>query len=262
MVEAASIGYWALLIVVGGASGFLNTLASSGSAVSLPALVFLGLPEGVANATNRLPILVAAVMATITFHRKGQVDWLAALKLTPAAALGAVAGVLLAEWLPDRDVGLLISGAILLALLMLFTKVKQALSQEIHREPEVTLRAVALMFAVGFWLGLIVLDGGTYLLLVLMLVCAYSLPYANALKALLVAVTTLIAIAMFWSKGEVQLLEGIILSIGSVAGGYFGAQLSSQLNARKWAFRMLVIVMLLELVQLGWHYSAPWRTAI
>ena len=258
----ASFGYWALLVVVGAACGFLNTLASSGSAVSLPVLMLVGLPEGVANATNRLPVLIGAVMATFTFHRKGLLDWSAAAKLAPPAMLGAIAGVILAEYMPNRDMGLLITGAMMLALLMLFTKIKKALEQQLERKPQVDFQAMALMFGVGFWLGLIVLDGATYLLLVLMLICAYSLPYANALKALLLALTTLIAIALFWSKGEIRLVEGVALSVGSLMGGYFGAKLSSHIHARQWAFRMLVIVISLELVHLGWHYSAHWRQVI
>jgi len=82
-----------------------------------------------------------------------------------------------------------ITGAVLLALVMLFTKVKQALSQEFASEPRITSRALALMFGIGLWLGLIVIDGATYLLLVLMLVCFYSLPKDNALKVVLIVVT-------------------------------------------------------------------------
>jgi len=134
--------------------------------------------------------------------------------------------------------------------------IKQMLSQEISGEPRITFSALALMFGIGLWLGLIVIDGATYLLLVLMLVCSYSLPRANALKVVLLVVTTFIAIAMFWSKGEVRLIEGSVLSVGSIAGGYFGAKLTGQLNARKWAFRILVFVIVLELVNLSWHYIA------
>jgi uncharacterized membrane protein YfcA len=121
---------------------------------------------------------------------------------------------------------------------------------------------MALMMFVGFWLGLIVLDGATYLLLVLMLVCGYKLPHANALKTLILVVTTAIAIAMFWSKGDIRIAEGLVLAAGSIVGGYFGARLSGHVHARIWAFRLLVLAIGLELVHLGWHYSTPLRAAI
>ncbi|NDH56583.1 MAG: sulfite exporter TauE/SafE family protein, partial [Burkholderiaceae bacterium] len=55
--------------------GFLNTVASSGSAVTLPLLVFMGLSPIVANATNRVPVVVAAFIATISFLRAKVIDW-------------------------------------------------------------------------------------------------------------------------------------------------------------------------------------------
>jgi hypothetical protein len=261
MESIPAAAYWSLLVLAGGFCGFLNTLASSGSAVSLPILVMLGLPEGAANATNRLPVLVGSLMAGGSFARSGQVDWSAAAKLVPSAAAGSVAGVLLAEAVSNREMGLLITGAVLLALLMLFTKVKDALALELEGAPVITPVAVGLMFLVGAWLGFIVLDGATYLLLVLMLVCRYPLPLANALKVLIIAVTTLIPIAFFWDRGDIRLVEGIVLAAGSVAGGHLGAVFSNRLSARTWAFRMLVVVILLELVHLAWHYSAPLRAA-
>jgi uncharacterized membrane protein YfcA len=257
----AAAGYWTLLVAVGAACGLLNTLASSGSAVSLPILVMLGLPEGSANATNRLPVMIGSLMATFTFARAGQVDWRAAAKLVPAAALGSLLGALWAEMLPNRQMGLVITGAVLVALTLLFTKIKTALSREATAPPVVSLKAVGLAFLIGAWLGFIVLDGATYLLLLLILICNYALAQANALKVLLIAVTTLIPIVLFSGAGEIAWAEGAVLALGSLAGGHAGAQLSGHPNAKAWAFRVLVAVILLELVHLTWHYFAPMRAA-
>jgi len=251
--------YWQALVAAGLACGFLNTLASSGSAVSLPILVLLGVPEVAANATNRLPVLIGSAMATWSFDRKGQVDWVAAAKVMPVAVAGSVVGALTAERLGNRMMGLAITAAVLLALLMLFTKVKEALRHIDEAPPALGVKALALFFAVGFWLGFIVLDGATYLLLVLMLVCHYRLPQANALKSLTIAATTLVPILMFSRAGDVFWAQGVAMSAGSIAGGHLGAKLSNQARAKEWAFRLLVLVILFELVHLAWHYTAGWR---
>jgi uncharacterized membrane protein YfcA len=258
----ASVGYWSLLIVAGCACGFLNTLASSGSVVSLPILVMLGLPEGAANATNRLPVFIGSVMAAFSFTRAGALDWRSAAKLAPVAASGSVLGALLAERLGNRQMGLAITAAVLLALLLLFTKIKQALSREINALPSVSNKALIATFLVGVWLGFIVLDGATYLLLVLMLMCSYPLAEANALKVLLIAITTLIPIALFSGAGDIAWLEGGVLALGSILGGHLGARLSIHPKARTWAYRVLVVVILLELAHLAWHYSAPYRATL
>jgi uncharacterized protein len=250
-------GYWIVLIGAGLACGFLNTLASSGSAVTLPILVMLGLSAGAANATNRLPVLIGSLTALWTFQRRKQVDWRAAARLVPAAGLGSVVGVLLAEALPNRQMGIVITAVMLIALLLLFTKIKQALRHDPEGPPRVTMGSIALMFLVGAWLGFIVLDGATYLLLVLILVCHYDLPHANALKVLLASIATLVAIVMFSHVGDTRWVEGSLMSAGSVLGGYLGARLSTHLLAKLWAFRALATVILLELVHLGWHYFNP-----
>ena len=57
-----------IFAIVGGLlCGFLNTVASSGSAVTLPLLMFMGLTPLIANATNRVPVLIVALIASIAF---------------------------------------------------------------------------------------------------------------------------------------------------------------------------------------------------
>jgi uncharacterized membrane protein YfcA len=74
MYTAAKFFPYALLLLATGiACGFVNTLASSGSAISLPILLTLGLPALAANATNRLPVLFGSLMALRTFHTEADV---------------------------------------------------------------------------------------------------------------------------------------------------------------------------------------------
>ena len=123
----------ALAIVAGVACGFLNTVASSGSAVSLPALMAIGLDPITANATNRVPLLLGSISATWKFHTKKAVPWGLAIKVSIPTSIGAIVGARLIEMVPKRDVALIITGAILLALVLLFTKVKEAIQHADER---------------------------------------------------------------------------------------------------------------------------------
>ena len=58
-----------LFVGAGLLAGFINTLASSGSAVTLPLMILVGIPAPIANGTNRLPLLVGGLSAVLTFHR-------------------------------------------------------------------------------------------------------------------------------------------------------------------------------------------------
>src|SRR5262245_13116300 len=113
------LGYdiWALLLgmVAGLACGFLNTAASSGSAVSLPILMMIGLDPISANATNRVPVLIGAMSATASFHRGKTLPWALAAKVSLPVTIGGLIGAGLAEILPGRDLALIITAAVLAA---------------------------------------------------------------------------------------------------------------------------------------------------
>ncbi|HEY5301434.1 MAG TPA: sulfite exporter TauE/SafE family protein, partial [Acetobacteraceae bacterium] len=127
-----------VLLAAGFAAGLINTLASSGSAISLPMLMLLGLPPLAANATNRLSILFGSLMAVRTFQAKGLMDWSAARRMVAPGVAGSTIGVAAAEMLPGRDMGLVITAALMIALLLLFTKVKSVLARPQRLRSELT----------------------------------------------------------------------------------------------------------------------------
>ncbi|MEO9190805.1 MAG: sulfite exporter TauE/SafE family protein [Acetobacteraceae bacterium] len=249
-----------VLIAAGFAAGLVNTLASSGSAIALPALMLLGLPPLGANATNRLSILFGSLMAVRTFQTKGLIDWSAGRRMVVPGVAGSAIGVAAAEMLPGRDMGLLITAALMVALLLLFTKVKAVLARPQRLPVELTRPELAILFAVSIWLGFLALDGNTYLLLVLMGLCHFDLPHANALKVVMLVVTSLVPVAMFTWSGSIWWTEGLILSVGSLAGAHIGATLSSHPQARRWVFRLLVVAISLEVIHLGVSYVADFTT--
>ena len=63
-----------LLFLVGLIAGALNVIAGGGSLLSLPVMIFLGLPPTVAHGTNRVAILLQNVGASWSFHRRGLVS--------------------------------------------------------------------------------------------------------------------------------------------------------------------------------------------
>jgi hypothetical protein len=250
--------YGFILLLAGLACGVVNTLASSGSAISLPVLLMFGLSPLAANATNRLSVLFGALMALRTFAAKKQVDWRAGLKMAIPATIGSIGGVLAAERIPGRSMALVITMAVVAAFLLLVFRMKRVLERPTPGETKITTAGMIALVGVGFWLGFIVLDGATYILLVLILMFHYPLIRANALKALLCIPTTLVPILMFAGNGSIRWPEGLVMSAGSIAGGYIGARLTMHERAKYWIFRILVAVLILEIVHLSIQYAAPY----
>ena len=241
-------------VVAGLLCGFLNTVASSGSAVTLPLLIFMGFAPSMANATNRVPVLIGALIASITFLRAGIIDWGLAFKILIPTVIGSLVGASLAEYIPQNDIKLLIAIALLCAFLLLFSGLKKLIEMEFEEGARYRSFEIAVLFAVGFWLGLIVLDGATYMLLALIAFVHLPLVKANAYKNLALLATSAIALAVFSLKGEVNWEIGGIMALGSIVGAYFGAKLSLNPLAKVWTFRFLVAVILLELIHMGMRY--------
>ena len=78
-----------LVVAVGLFAGFINTLAGSGSLLSLPLLMFLGLPANTANGTNRIAILLQNIVGVSSFKKQKLYSFKNELWLTIPAVIGS-----------------------------------------------------------------------------------------------------------------------------------------------------------------------------
>lgn len=58
------------LFSLGVSVGFINLVSVVGSLITLPVLIFLGLPPTVANGTNRIGILIQNFLGMYQFYKK------------------------------------------------------------------------------------------------------------------------------------------------------------------------------------------------
>jgi uncharacterized membrane protein YfcA len=254
---------WLSLLGAGVLCGFLNAAASSGSAISLPLLLALGLPPAVANATNRVPVLVGLITAIWRFQISGAIRWRLCLPLMPVFLVSAVIGANLATQLPMERIRVLVYVALGLALVLVLLKPQRWLNNpaeaDASRPPSLMLQA--LMAGVGLWAGLIVLDAATYMLVSLVLVGGVALQQANAIKSVLIGLATLGSLAVFVHSGQIAWGAALPLLLGSALGGWLGASLALGPNARLWIYRLLITALTVEVVMtlVGWHHPAMQR---
>ena len=110
--------YFPLLTFVGVFAGWLNVMAGGGSLLTVPIMLFMGMPGPVANGTNRIAILAQNITAVTAFFRRGFSDFKLSLSLaaaaTPGAIVGALVGVQLSgEWF-DRVLALVMMGVMVI----------------------------------------------------------------------------------------------------------------------------------------------------
>jgi uncharacterized membrane protein YfcA len=228
-LNAVDLGLWQALLLtgVGVLAGFLNVMAGGGSLLSVPVMVFMGLPGPVANGTNRIAILAQNLSAITAFRRRGLADWRLSLSLAacaiPGAILGALVGVQLqGEWF-NRVL------ALVMVAVMLIMQVDQPRrpAPGVHRPDRTQLwRGHALMVAVGFWGGFIQIGVGFLIMPVLNRVMGFDLVRTNMHKVAIIGAYTVAALLVFASQVQVLWLVGAVLALGNAIGGYLGAHVS------------------------------------
>jgi uncharacterized membrane protein YfcA len=230
------------LVLAGLVLGFLNTVSSGGSVISLPLLVSIGYPAAVANATNRVPVAIGLLIAIWQFHRAGSIPWSYCLRLVPLILFGTFLGVQISLLIPRSSLTAAINFAVVIALILLLIKPKRWLDNE--SAPVGVLRfspqLLILLFLVSIWNGFIVLDAGTYLLLTLTLVGGMSLSQANVMKVVLMGVSGLFSLILFTGYDTVNWSAAFPLALGSVAGSMIGSRLVLGGRAKQWIYWSLV----------------------
>jgi uncharacterized membrane protein YfcA len=245
----------AVIVVAGFLSGFFNTLASSGSAVTLPMMILIGLPATVANGTNRLPLLAGAVTALLTFHHAGVVDWRRGLILSVPVVVGTLGGAALASVLDANAMRWAVIAAIVAAFIMLVSNPKRFLRPAAEGGPRVGPLTASVFLPIGLWAGFIVLDAGTYMLLGLVVVVGYDLIRANGIKNLFLLWISLASLLVFYVESEINWRVGLLLSVGSIVGAWVGGLLATKEWAKVWVFRLLVVLVLVEIGQLLYRFG-------
>ena len=238
-----------ILLLTGLGLAFANTLASSGSALSLPVLLAVGLGPELANGTNRVAVLAGAAAAMVSFGRAGRIPWTIVRPLMVVAALGAVIGAVISEVIPPQSLHLAIVGALLVALALLAVKPSRWLTES-GSQPRVGPTQLLLIFAIGIWAGFIVLDGMTYLLMALVLSVRLDVISANAAKAALAVAIASVSLVVLAAGGNVDWMAAAPLSIGAVIGGLLAARLALKPAMARWIYRLLVLIIVGEVAQL------------
>jgi uncharacterized membrane protein YfcA len=236
------------VFLVGVAAGGVGAMVGGGSLLSIPLLIFVGLPPQVAIATDRFAGLGAGVTALYRFWRADRIVW----RLVPALAVASLAGSLLgaSALLRARPGSLrVVVGVLLIALLPLLF-VRPDLGVE-AREPSPVRRRVGLVlyFLVQVLAGFF--GGGTGMLIfaILMTCFGVTITQVAATQTLPFIVLTLSALVLFAAGGLIDYRIGAVLMAGTAVGGYVGAHVAIQ-SGDRWVRRLFAVVVLASALRL------------
>lgn len=244
---------WLLITVVGFIAGFVNTLAGGGSIITLPAMILVGLDPTVANATNRLGIMLSALSAAAGFKSKKVSVLPFSLYLGLAATIGAVIGAMIAVEFDKRlfNKVLAIIMIIIVVLMILQPRIKRAISVE-RLSGKPLWFTLMIFLLLGVYGGFINAGMGLLMILWLNLFNGLDLIRTNATKVLVTAIYTSAALAVFIWNDLIDWLIGLLLAFGNMVGGWIAARLS--VKKGEGFIRAALLVMVILMAVKLWFY--------
>jgi uncharacterized membrane protein YfcA len=215
------------LIFIGFVAGSVNTIAGGGSLLTLPLLIFLGLPPNIANGTNRIAILFQNIFTTAGFKSKGVITFPFSIYVGISALIGSIIGAQIAVDIKGDTFNKILAVIMVLVVgYMVFrSKIKQL--NEIERTSGKHLwLSIFIFFFVGIYGGFIQAGVGFIILLVLSSVNNLSLVKSNAVKVTVVLIYTITAVAIFAYNDKIDWKIGLVLAVGNATGGWFASRWS------------------------------------
>lgn len=235
---------WIVLIIIGVFAGALNTIAGGGSLITLPFLIFLGLPPAIANGTNRIAILFQTASAVSGFKSKGVTTFPFSLYIGASAFVGSIIGAQIAVDIKGETFNKILSIVMLVVVALIVLK-KQSTSLENIAERTTGKHlwiAIIAFFFVGIYGGFINAGIGFIMLLILPMINKLSLVKANATKVTVAFIYTTIAVAIFIFNDKINWKYGLILAIGNSTGAWLASRYSVKKGDGFIRIALLVIV--------------------
>lgn len=214
-----------LLAIIGFIAGVINTMAGGGSLLTLPMLIFMGLPPAVANGTNRIGILIQSITSIAGFKSKGIQPSAFGVYLGISALIGSLIGAQIAIDIKGETFNRILAIIMVIIVLFMVFKPKINLEDLVERTTGKYLwLSLIAFFFIGIYGGFIQAGVGIFILLALTSINYMSLVNSNAIKVLVVLIYTIGALAIFAFNQQIDYLYGIILASGNALGGWIASR--------------------------------------
>lgn len=234
---------YGLAIAAGMLAGVVNTLAGSGSLVTLPLLVFLGLPPHLANGTNRIGVTIQNIVSLATLKRHGALELQGSPWYVVPTLIGAAVGASVAVDIDERMLELAIGGIMAVMLVVLLVNPKRWLEPRELNGERPRWWVLLGFVGIGFYGGFIQAGVGILLLIGLVMGAGLGAMHANAIKLFLTLLFTAVSLAIFAWNEQVVWSVGLVVAVGQACGAYLGARFLAESDAAAvWIRRVLIAV--------------------
>jgi uncharacterized membrane protein YfcA len=214
------------LIGAGFVAAFIDSVVGGGGLISLPALLFTGLPPNLALGTNKLAGTMSSLTSTVSFFFSGKIDRKLGLRLFPLSFVGSIAGAYTVHLLPSTFLKPLVIA--LLVAVLVYTLVKKdwgSLSTFTGLHGWRIIAVIAGALAIGFYDGFFGPGAGSFLIFMYLFV-GLDFVGASANSKVLNFSSNLASLLTFFALGSVNIWYGLPMGLAMIAGAVCGSQVA------------------------------------
>tara|TARA_R110000868_G_scaffold411598_1_gene705761 strand:+ start:149 stop:904 length:756 start_codon:yes stop_codon:yes gene_type:complete len=220
--------YYVLLVAVGILVGIINTMSGGGSLLTLPVLIFVGLPSNIANGTNRIAVLIQTFSNIAGYKSKGAIDKSPfPIYLSVSATIGALIGAKLAIDIRGELFNKILAVVMIVMVGFMVLRPKQALNELADRVTGKYLNySIIAFFFIGIYGGFIQAGTGIFILLALSSINHLTLIKSNIIKVIVMFIYSIAALLMFGLNLKLDWVAGLTLASGQALGGWYTSRWS------------------------------------
>lgn len=237
-----------LTFLVGVIAGFFGSTVGGGSLLSIPFLIFLGLPPQVAIATDRFGGLGQAITALFKFWKSKKIVWKFVPILAVTSLVGALVGANLLLNIDTQSLQKVVG--ILLFVLLGFVLFKREVGEKRQNTSFLKLLIGCLIYlAIQTFTGFF--GAGTGILVFYTLMIFFGLTITESVATQITPLLFLLvpSILLFASHHLIQYEVGLVLMAGTAVGGYVGAHFAIS-KGMKWIKPLFVLVVIISSIKL------------
>ncbi|MGO4144344.1 sulfite exporter TauE/SafE family protein [Paenarthrobacter sp. YAF11_1] len=238
-------------------AGTINAVVGSGTLVTFPVLIAIGITPVVASMSNAMGLVAGTAAGAWGYRRELAGRGRQLMKLLPASLLGGITGAWLLLHLPEKVFHYVAPVLLVVALLMVVFQPKlQAWVRSREENPEHAIRdrshgilLVALVYLAGVYGGYFVAAQGILLVGILGVFMAGTMQNANAMKNFLVLGVNMVAAISYliFAFDRINWLVVLLIAVSSTIGGLVGSRVGRKLSPRI----LRAVIFTLGIVALG-----------
>ena len=211
------------LLFMGFLSAYTDAIAGGGGLISLPALMYTGMPVLYAMGTNKFQAAFGTTTAVVKYYKAGVIHWDTVYRGLILGFIGAVLGAYVTNHISNTFMSYLIPFLMIGVFLLNFFNEKIGLVKKSKKLNEKLFFAI-FGFFIGFYDAFFGPGSGNLWIISIVYFLGYTFVEASGYAKLLNLKSNLISLAVFLYYKKVVFIYAIIMAIGQVFGGYLGAK--------------------------------------